>query len=102
MNDSRTANHCSSDYPQLKFLTRLSQALWAVARFPALAFLVVLAPIARLAFAGSALLCFLMAFFFRWASADPRFPFWGMLFVSITLAVALFLYEGLIVLLSRR
>ena len=96
------ANRSSSDYPQLRILTRLSQALWTVARFPALALLVVLEPLASTLLAGAALLCFLTAFFFKLTGADPRFPFWGMLLVSITFAVALFLYEELIVLLSRR
>ena len=96
------ANRSSSDYPQLRILTRLSQALWTVARFPALALLVVLEPLASTLLAGATLLCFLMAFFFKLTGADPRFPFWEMLLVSITLALALFLYEGLIILLSRR
>jgi hypothetical protein len=77
MNDLKMANRSSSDYPQLRILTRLSQALWTVARFPALALLVVLEPLASTLLAGAALLCFLMAFFFKWTGADPRFPFWG-------------------------
>jgi hypothetical protein len=96
------ANRSSSDNPKLRILTRLSQALWTVARFPALALLVLLKPFASTLLAGAALLCFLMAFFFKWTGADPRFPFWGMLSISIVLALALFLYEALIVLLSRR
>lgn len=96
------ANRSTSDYQQRESLTRLTQALWTVVRLPALAILVVLEPLASALFAGASLLCFFMAFFFRLVSADPRFPFWGMLLVSIALAVALFLYEGLIVLLSRR
>ena len=39
--------------------------------------------------AGAALLCFLTAFFFKLTGADPRFPFWGMLLVSLALAFAL-------------
>jgi hypothetical protein len=96
------ANRSSSDYPQLKILTRLSQALWTVARFPALALLVVLEPLVSARLAGAALLCFLMAFFFKLTGADPRFPFWGVLVSSIALASMLLLYEGAIGLLSRR
>ena len=65
------ANRSSSDYPQLRILTRLSQVLWTVARIPALALLVVLEPLASTLLAGAALLCFLMAFFFKWTGADP-------------------------------
>jgi hypothetical protein len=102
MNDLKMANRSSSGYPQLRILTRLSQALWTVARFPALALLVVLEPLASTLLAGAALLCFLMAFFFKLTGADPRFPFWGMLLVSVALAFALLLYEALIILVSRR
>jgi uncharacterized membrane protein len=102
MSDLKMANRSTIDYPQPETLTRGAQALWNIARFPALALLVVLEPLASFLLAGAALLCFLMAFFFKWTGADPRFPFWGMISISIVLSLALLLYEALIALLSRR
>jgi len=66
-----------------------------------LATLVVLEPIVSLVCAGIAVLGILTALFFRLVSTDPRFPFWGMLAVSVGFAVALYIYEAAILRLSR-
>jgi hypothetical protein len=100
MNGSKTVN--PSAYPHLKTLPRLGQMAWLVVRIPILAFLVVLEPVVSFVLAGCALLGILTTFFFKWTSADPRFPFWTMLGISIGFAIVLILYDGLIHLLSRR
>jgi hypothetical protein len=102
MSDLKTWSYSTSVLPRREPLTRLGQVTWSLVRFPALAFLVVLEPLVRFVLAVISLLCFLVAFFYRWTGADPRFPFWGTLLFSVALAVALFLYEELIALLSRR
>lgn len=101
MNGSKMANP-KSGYPQSELLPRLGQMAWSVIRLPILAFLVVLEPVIRFVLAGLALLGILMTFFWKWTSTDPGFPFWTMLGISIGFGLALFLYEGLISLFSRR
>jgi hypothetical protein len=100
MNGSKTVNPNTSAH--LKILPRLGQMVWLIVRIPLLAFLVVLEPVVSFVLAGCALLGVLTTLFFRWTSVDPRFPFWTMLGISVGFAIALFLYEGLIHLLSRR
>ena len=102
MNGSRTANPSKSGLPRPEYLVLLAQAVWTIVRIPILAFFVVLEPVVSYVLAGLALIGILMTFFWKWTSTDPRFPFWTMLGISIGFAVALFLYEGLITLLSRR
>ena len=99
MNGSRMANR-SSEYAEI--WACLGQAVWSIVRIPILAFLIVLEPVVSFALAGLALTGILMAFLWKWTSADPRFPFWAMLGIAIGLGVALFLYEGLINFFSRR
>jgi hypothetical protein len=102
MSGSKMASYNTSAPSRREPLARIGQITWSIVRFPALAFLVLIEPLARFVLGGSSLLCFFTAFFFKWVSADPRFPFCGLLHSSIALAAALFLYEGLIDLLSRR
>jgi hypothetical protein len=51
--------------------------IWQTVRFPVFAFLVILEPIIRLVLTAVAVLGILMSFFFKFAGASPRFPFWG-------------------------
>jgi hypothetical protein len=102
MSDSKTASLSTSVPPRRKILTHhLGQVTWSIVRFPSLAILLVLEPLVRFVLAGSSLLCFLTAFFYRWTGVDPRFPFWGMLLSAVALASMLLIYERAIGLLSR-
>ena len=102
MNGSKTANPNRLAYPPAEIVARLGYAAWMVVRIPILALLIVLEPVVSFVLTGLSLLGILTALFWKWTSADPRFPFWTMLALSIGFAVVLILYERLISLLSRR
>ena len=102
MSSSKTVHSDENGYARPEVLPRLGQQTWSIVRLPILAFLVVLEPVICFVLSALSLLGILMTFFFRWTYADPRFPFWTMLLISIGFAVALYLYEGLIGLFSRR
>jgi hypothetical protein len=70
--------------------------LWQCIRWPVLAFLIVLEPVARAVFAGFALIGTLTAFFFEFVVGRSAFPFWGMLAVSLGAFGVLVLYYALI------
>jgi hypothetical protein len=57
---------------------------WHGIRLPFLAFLMILEPVARFVLAAVALLGILMAFFFEFSGAAPRFPFWLVIGVSLS------------------
>ena len=75
--------------------------IWQAFRLPVFAFLVILEPIIRIVLTAVALLGILMSFFFKFAGASPRFPFWGMLGFSVSCGLLLMLYYAAIRLLSR-
>jgi len=58
------------------FARKVGRVGWRGIRFPALAVLMILEPIARFVLAAVALLGILMSFFFEFSGAAPRFPFW--------------------------
>jgi hypothetical protein len=74
-------------------------ASWTAIRLPCLAVLIVLEPVVRLVFAGSALLIVLAAFFFACVRPHTA-PFWGMLGVAVGAVFILALYYALLRLLS--
>jgi hypothetical protein len=74
--------------------------LWQCIRWPVLAFLIVLEPVARVLLSGFALIGTLTALFFEFVVARSAFPFWGMLAVSLGAFGVLVLYYGLICVLS--
>jgi hypothetical protein len=102
MNDSRMASRSTGASQAPEVLASLARMAWSVVRIPALAFLIVLEPVVGVVLAGLSLFGILVTFLFKWTSVDPRFPFWMMLGISIGFGVMLFLYEGLISLMSRR
>jgi len=75
-------------------------ALWACARFPVLALLVIVGPIVRFGLSALALLLVLSAVFLEVVSSRA-IPFWGMLGAAVGCVALLALYEGLIRALSR-
>lgn len=76
--------------------------LWQAIRLPTLAFLIIIEPVVRLVLAGGALLLVLTAFFYRFLTEVPHFPFWGMLGLGIGSMLLLMLYYALLRLLSGR
>ena len=75
------------------------RSLWHLARLPILLPLVILEPIVAILLSGVALLGLLTTAFFKLA-ATPHFPTGTMLVVSVSFALALMLYEGVIRILS--
>jgi len=75
-------------------------ALWACARFPVLALLVIVEPVVRLGLSALALLLVLNAVFLEVVSSR-HIPFWGMVGAAVGCVALLALYEGLIRGLSR-
>jgi hypothetical protein len=78
---------------------RVLRWLWNVGRLPILLPLVILEPIVAVLLGGMALLGLLATLFFK-VIAAPHFPAGTMLAVSISMALALVLYEGAIRILS--
>lgn len=78
----------------------LVRLVWALARAPILAFLIILEPIVTSLLWLFATLGVLSALFYRFLVQDPRFPFWLGLGLSIGLAFVAALYHGLVRLLG--
>jgi len=75
------------------------RSLWHIVRLPILLPLAVLEPIVAILLGGLALLGLLATAFFKLIAA-PHFPTGTMLVISISFALALMLYEGVIRVLS--
>jgi hypothetical protein len=71
------------------------RTVWACARLPVLALLVILEPLVRFALSSLALLLVLTALFLEVASSRA-IPFWGMLGMAVGCVALLALYQGLI------
>lgn len=75
--------------------------LWKGIRFPAVALLIILEPIARLLLAGSALLLTLTAFFLKLViPSGAHAPFWGLLALAVGCMAILTIYYAFLRLLS--
>lgn len=81
-------------------IIRLLRLAWTTARLPVLACLVVFEPIVRTVLSLTAILGILISLFFEFLIALPGFPFWDMLGISVSAAVLLMVYYGLIRLFS--
>lgn len=77
------------------------QLVWSAVRLPLLGVLVMLEPIVRVLCSLVMVLGVIASVVFEISAVGPRFPFIGMLALSLTFGVFLFLYYGLIALLSR-
>lgn len=75
-------------------------ALWACARLPVLALLVIVEPVVRLTLSALALLLVLTALFLK-VESSRAIPFWGMLGSAVGCVALLALYQGFIRGLSR-
>jgi len=74
---------------------------WKLLRFPALALLVILEPVARLLLAGFALLLTLTAFFLKLVMpASAHAPFWGLLALAVGCVALLTAYYAVLRVLS--
>lgn len=78
-----------------------ARLLWNAARIPVLAILLLLEPAVRFICSLALVLGFFASVMFEISAAGPRFPFLWMLALSLGSGVVLFLYYGLIALLSR-
>lgn len=75
--------------------------LWKVIRFPAVALLIILEPVARLLLAGSALLLTLTAFFLKLVMPlEAHAPFFGLLALAVGCIALLTAYHAILRLLS--
>lgn len=85
----------------LGLLAGILWVLWQAIRSTLLAFLLILEPIVGLILSALALLLTLTAFFWKFASNRPDFPFFLVLGSGLACFFALCLYQGLIQLLAR-
>ena len=69
------------------FARKMGRVGWRGIRFPALAVLMIVEPIARFVLAAVALLGILLSFFFEFSGAAPRFPFWLVFGLSLSCGV---------------
>lgn len=85
----------------LGVLAGILWVIWQAIRSTLLAFLLILEPIVGLILTALALLLTLTAFFWKFASDRPDFPFFLVLGSALACFFALVLYRGLIELLAR-
>ena len=69
------------------FARKIGRIGWRGIRFPALAVLMILEPIARFILAAVALLGILVSILFEFSGAAPRFPFWLVFGLSLACGV---------------
>lgn len=74
---------------------------WRAVRLPLVAMLTLLEPVVRAVFSFAMVLGIIAAIVFELSAVGPRFPFLEMLALSLGFGAALFLYYGLISLVSR-
>lgn len=82
-------------------VTGAGKVIWNAARLPLLGVLALLEPVVRFVCSLVMVLGVITSIVFEVSAAGPRFPFLWMLALSIGFGVVLFLYYGLIALLSR-
>lgn len=82
-------------------LSDVLRLLWKSVRMPVLGILTLLEPIVRYTLSVAMVLGVFASVVFEMSAVGPRFPFITMLAASLACGVALFLYYGLIALLSR-
>lgn len=74
---------------------------WKIIRFPALALMIVVEPVARLLLAGFALLTTLTALFLKLVMpAQAHAPFWTLLAIAVGCMAALTIYNAILRFLS--
>lgn len=73
---------------------------WKAVRFPLLGILMLLEPFVRYVFGTAMVLGVFASIAFEVSAVGPRFPFFAMLGLSLGFGLALFLYYGLVSLLS--
>lgn len=74
---------------------------WNAVRLPLLAVLVLIEPAVRIVCSVALLLGVVASIAFEFSAVGPRFPFLGMLSVSLGFGLVLFAYYGLLALVSR-
>jgi hypothetical protein len=74
--------------------------LWKTVRLPLLGILLLIEPIIKYVFGSAMVLGVLASIAFEISAVGPRFPFLAMLALSLSFGLALFLYYGLVSLLS--
>lgn len=82
-------------------LRDIPRLFWNVLRFPLLGTLMLLEPVVRYTLSVAMVLGVFASVVFEFSAVGPRFPFLTVLASSLACGVALFLYYGLIALLSR-
>jgi hypothetical protein len=82
-------------------LRKFGRLTWRGIRLPLLAVLKILEPVARLVLAGVALLGILLAFFFEFSGAAPRFPFWLVFGLSLSCGVLVIVLSAVMRRLAR-
>lgn len=82
-------------------LTAAARLMWPLLRLPLVALLTLIEPLMRFVFGLSMLVGIVAAIAFEISSLGPRFPFLGMFALSLGSGMILFLYYGLLALLSR-
>ena len=82
-------------------LTAGARATWQAVRLSLHAVLTLLEPVVRAVFSLAMLLGIIAAIVFELSAVGPRFPFLEMLALSLGFGAALFVYYGLLSLVSR-
>lgn len=90
------ASELNSEHRLRDFALGVVAIVWAIVRVPVYALLLVLEPVVGTALCLIGLLLVITAFFFRFATSVPQFPFWGMLGSGIACMMLLMLYHWLI------
>lgn len=97
-----TSPHIESEFEiKRSALGNTLRLLWRLVRLPLLGVLTLLEPVVRYIFSIVMVLGIITSVVFEISAAGPRFPFLAMLALSFGFGIALFLYYGLIALLSR-
>ncbi len=78
-----------------------ARLMWQIARLPLLAIFTLLEPMVRWICSAALLLGVFTSVVFEFSAAGARFPFLGMLALSLGFGLALFAYYGLLALISR-
>ncbi len=73
---------------------------WRVIRFPVVALMIILEPVARLLLAGFALLMTLTAFFLKLVMPQGHAPFWTLLAIAVGCMAVLTVYHAVLRILS--
>lgn len=94
-----TSPRIERDFETSAFRTTV-RMLGKAVRLPLLGILMLLEPFVRFVFGGAMVLGVFASIAFEISAAGPRFPFLAMLGLSLGFGVALFLYYGLVSLLS--